>query len=194
MAIWTDEDIEQHHGAGDITDECYNILKDIDKVSSKLKALKKADVAVLWRPLPVASNGLYWWGTDKDSYKWLWQLMYTRMTVYHELNNLVWVWSAQNADWYVGDEYCDVLSADVYSNGNRDAQINTLLFLNNICKTKPLGMSECGNLPAMESVLQEKAYWSFTALWSEPYLGEEIGVTLTDTAQAEANAQLFKQY
>ena len=194
MAIWTDEDIEQHHGAGDITDECYNILKDIDKVSSKLKALKKADVAVLWRPLPVASNGLYWWGTDKDSYKWLWQLMYTRMTVYHELNNLVWIWSAQNADWYVGDEYCDVLSADVYSNGNRDAQINTLLFLNNICKTKPLGMSECGNLPAMESVLQEKAYWSFTALWSEPYLGEEIGVTLTDTAQAEANAQRFKQY
>lgn len=189
MAIWTDEDIEQHHDAGDITDECYNILKDIDKVSSKLKALKKADVAVLWRPLPVASNGLYWWGTDKDSYKWLWQMMYTRMTVYHELNNLVWVWSAQNADWYVGDEYCDVLSADVYSNGNRDAQINTLLFLNNICKTKPLGMSECGNLPAMESVLQEKAYWSFTALWSEPYLGEEIGVTLTDTAQAEANAQ-----
>lgn len=194
MAIWTDEDIEQHHDAGDITDECYKILKDIDKVSSKLKALKKADVAVLWRPLPVASNGLYWWGTDKDSYKWLWQLMYTRMTVYHELNNLVWVWSAQNADWYVGDEYCDVLSADVYSNGNRDAQINTLLFLNNICKTKPLGMSECGNLPAMESVLQEKAYWSFTALWSEPYLGEEIGVTLTDTAQAETNAQRFKQY
>ena len=194
MAIWTDEEIEQHHDAGDITDECYKILKDIDKVSSKLKALKKADVAVLWRPLPVASNGLYWWGTDKDSYKWLWQLMYTRMTVYHELNNLVWVWSAQNADWYVGDEYCDVLSADVYSNGNRDAQINTLLFLNNICKTKPLGMSECGNLPAMESVLQEKAYWSFTALWSEPYLGEEIGVTLTDTAQAETNAQRFKQY
>lgn len=194
MAIWTDEEVEQHHDAGDITDECYKILKDIDKVSSKLKALKKADVAVLWRPLPVASNGLYWWGTDKDSYKWLWQLMYTRMTVYHELNNLVWVWSAQNADWYVGDEYCDVLSADVYSNGNRDAQINTLLFLNNICKTKPLGMSECGNLPAMESVLQEKAYWSFTALWSEPYLGEEIGVTLTDTAQAESNAQRFKQY
>lgn len=194
IAAWTSEEIESYHEAGEITDELYAILSDIDTISGKLKALKKDGTAVLWRPLPVASNGLYWWGTDKDAYKWLWQLMYTRMTEYHELNNLVWVWSAQNADWYVGDEYCDVLSVDVYSDGNRDAQINTLLFLNNICKTKPLAMSECGNLPAMESVLQEKAFWSFTALWTEPYLGAEIGITSADADEASALKERFKQY
>lgn len=194
LAAWTPEEIEAYHESGEITDECYAILNDIDTISAKLAVLKKEGIAVLWRPLPVASNGLYWWGLDKDAYKWLWQLMYTRMTSYHELNNLVWVWNAQNADWYVGDEYCDVLSVDVYSDGNRDAQINTLLFLNNICKTKPLAMSECGNLPAIESVIQEKAFWSFTALWSEPYLGNETGISASDLEKVEALKARFKQY
>ena len=83
---------------------------------------------MLWRPLHEASNGDFWWGNDKEAYKWLWKLMYERQTKYHKLNNLIWVWSAQNADWYVGDEYCDVLSCDVYDDGNKDAQVNIMLF------------------------------------------------------------------
>jgi mannan endo-1,4-beta-mannosidase len=188
MAMWTDEQIEYYYYIGEISDECYEILKDIDVISEKLDVLKQDGTAVLWRPLPVASNGLYWWGADEDAYKWLWQLMYIRMTDYHELDNLVWVWSAQNADWYVGDEYCDVLSVDIYTDGNRDAQINSLFFLNNISKTKPLAISECGNLPAMQSVLQEKAFWSFTALWGDSYLANEIGLT-EDTEDTDETAE-----
>lgn len=194
MANWSEDEAKAAFDNGDITKECYALIKDIDTVSAKLAVLKKEKVPVLWRPLPVASNGLYWWGLDKESYIWLWQLMYTRMTQYHKLNNLVWVWSAQNADWYVGDEYCDVLAADIYTDGNRDAQINTLLFLNNICKTKPLAMSECGNLPAMESILQEKAFWSFTALWGEPYFSAETGIAIDDSETAAALEARFKEY
>jgi mannan endo-1,4-beta-mannosidase len=150
------------------------VLVDIDSVSASLGKLNEANVPVIWRPLPVASNGLYWWGIDKETYKWLWQVMYDRMTDYHKLNNLVWVWSAQNADWYVGDEFCDILSVDVYTDGSRDAQINTMLFLHNINSTKPLAISECGNLPAIESILREKALWSYTGLYTEPYLGKEL--------------------
>ena len=174
MADWTPGDIEYLYQNGNITRECYLILKDIDTISKKLTQLSDKNIPVIWRPLPVASNGLYWWGLDKEAYKWLWQLMYKRMTRYHGLNNLIWVWSAQNADWYVGDEFCDILSVDVYTEGNRDAQINTMLFLRNICSTKPLAISECGNLPAMESVLREKAVWSYTGLYTEPYLGKEL--------------------
>ncbi len=194
MALWTSDEIEEYHTSGEITDECYYILKDIDKISAKLTVLKENYTAVLFRPLPVASNGFYWWGLDKESYKWLWKLMYTRMTEYHELTNLVWVWSAQNADWYVGDEYCDVLSVDVYTDGNRDAQINTLLFLDNICRTKPLAMSECSNLPAMESVLQEKALWSYTSLWNGDYLLNETGAASSDIEQAAQLSGRFKEY
>ena len=186
MSNWTPNDIEYMHDNGSITEECYLLLKDIDKISKKLLQLSDKNIPVLWRPLPVASNGLYWWGLDKESYKWLWQLMYKRMTRYHGLNNLIWVWSAQNADWYVGDDFCDVLSVDIYSQGNRDAQINTMLFLRNICKDKPLAISECGVLPAMESILREKALWSYTGLYTEPYLGAELGITNSDASAAEA--------
>ncbi len=194
MSEWDTDTIEYYHNMGEITDECYYILNDIDKVSGKLSKLQEKGVPVLWRPLPVASNGLYWWGTDKESYKWLWQLMYKRMTNYHELNNLVWVWSAQNADWYVGNEYCDVLSVDVYTEGNRSGHINTLLFLNNLCKTKPLAMSECGNLPAVEAILQEKAFWAYTALWTEPYLSTEMGVYASDEDEKVKMAGRFTEY
>lgn len=193
MAFWTESEIEIHHENKDISDECYRILTDIDTISSHLAKLADENIPVLWRPLPVASNGLFWWGLDRDSYKWLWQLMYTRMTDYHQLYNLVWVWSAQNAEWYVGDEYCDVLSADIYTEG-RDAQINTMLFLSNISPKKPVAISECGKLPAMDSILKEKALWSYTALWIEPYLGKELGNDLDfDEDKLAAQAQ-FKEY
>ena len=194
MASWEDYQIEEYHNSGDISDECYYILKDIDKISAKLLKLQESGVPVIWRPLPVASNGLYWWGTDKDTYKWLWKLLYTRMTTYHGLNNLVWVWSAQNADWYVGDEYCDILSVDIYTDGNRNAQINTLLFLNNLCKTKPLAISECGNLPAIESILQEKAFWAYTALYTEPYFSAETGVLNSNKEEADKLAERFSEF
>ncbi|MCD8096110.1 MAG: hypothetical protein LUE12_08305 [Ruminococcus sp.] len=194
MAMWDSEQIEYMYSSGEISEECYLILQDIDTISAKLSKLKEEKVPVIWRPLPVASNGLYWWGTDEEAYIWLWQLMYTRMTEYHELNNLIWVWSAQNADWYVGDEYCDVISADIYTDGDRSAQINTLLSLNNICKTKPIAISECGNLPAMESILQENAFWCYTALYSEPYLSAETGLDETDEDTAASLLTRFVEY
>ena len=194
IAAWTPKQYEKMYKNKDISEELYLVLKDIDAVSKPMKKLSDKNVPVIWRPLPVASNGLYWWGIDKDAYKWLWQVMYTRMTTYHELNNLIWVWSAQNADWYVGDEYCDVISADIYTDGNRDAQINTLLSLNNICKSKPIAMSECGSLPAIESVLSEKAFWSYTALWTEPYFGTETGIAIDDENSAQAAASRYIEY
>ncbi len=194
MSMWTPDEVEQMHEDKKITDECYYILKDIDTASKHLTKLFDENIPVLWRPLPAASNGLYWWGLDKDSYKWLWELMYKRMTNYHGLNNLVWVWSAQNAEWYVGDDLCDVISADVYTNGSRDAQINTMLSLNNICTSKPIAMTECGNLPSMDSMLREKAMWSYTALWTEPYLAEELGLSANSTEATEAAEERIRVY
>ncbi len=195
MAMWSTEDIEYEYSIGAISEECYLILNDIDTISAKLNVLKKDGTAVIFRPLPVASNGLYWWGTDEEAYQWLWKLVYTRMTEYHDLSNLIWVWSAQNADWYVGDEYCDVLSVDVYTEGETmSAQINTLLFLNNICKTKPLAMSECSSLPAMESILQSNALWSYTALYSEPYLSAQLGLDEDEDTQSSLCSRFIEYY
>ena len=96
-------------------------------------------------------------------------------TKYHKLNNLIWVWSAQNADWYVGDKYCDVLSCDVYDDGNKDAQVNIMLFLQSISKNKPIAMSECGSFPDIQSIADEKAMWAFIGQWGGNYLMTDDG-------------------
>lgn len=169
------DDIKKLQKDGKVSEECVALVQDIDTISQQLATLRDEGIAVLWRPLHEASNGDFWWGKDKESYKWLWKLMYERQTKYHKLNNLIWVWSAQNADWYVGDEYCDVLSCDVYDDGNKDAQVNIMLFLQSISKNKPIAMSECGNFPDIQSIADEKAMWSFIGQWGGNYLMTDNG-------------------
>lgn len=181
------EDIKKLEKDGKVSAECVAVVEDIDKVSEQLARLRDEGIAVLWRPLHEASNGYFWWSKDEESYKWLWKLMYQRQTEYHKLNNLIWVWSAQNARWYVGDDYCDVLSLDVYSsNASKDGQVNSLLFLQGISKNKPIAMSECGTTPDIQSIADEKAMWSYIGQWGGNYLMNEEG-RLSEEFNAEAD-------
>lgn len=185
------EDIKKLQKDGKVSKECVAVVQDIDTISEKLSTLRDEGIAVLWRPLHEASNGDFWWGNDKEAYKWLWKLMYERQTKYHKLNNLIWVWSAQNADWYVGDEYCDVLSCDVYDDGNKDAQVNIMLFLQSISRNKPIAMSECGSFPDIQSIADEKAMWAFIGQWGGNYLMTDDGKLAEENNTA---AELIKMY
>lgn len=169
------DEIKKLNEDGKVSDECVAIVEDIDKISEKLKELQSAGIPVLWRPLQEASNGYFWWGKDAESYKWLWKLLYQRQTSYHKLNNLIWVWSAQNSSWYVGDDLCDILSLDIYDRGNLSGQVNRLLFLYKICKTKPIVMGECGNLPSIQNIADEKAMWAYIGQWGGNFLLDESG-------------------
>lgn len=185
------EDIKKLQKDGKVSKECVAVVQDIDTISEKLSTLRDEGIAVLWRPLHEASNGDFWWSNDKEAYKWLWKLMYERQTKYHKLNNLIWVWSAQNADWYVGDKYCDVLSCDVYDDGNKDAQVNIMLFLQSISKNKPIAMSECGSFPDIQSIADEKAMWAFIGQWGGNYLMTDDGKLAEENNTA---AELIKMY
>lgn len=185
------EDIKKLQKDGKVSKECVAVVQDIDTISEKLSTLRDEGIAVLWRPLHEASNGDFWWGNDKEAYKWLWKLMYERQTKYHKLNNLIWVWSAQNADWYVGDKYCDVLSCDVYDDGNKDAQVNIMLFLQSISKNKPIAMSECGSFPDIQSIADEKAMWAYIGQWGGNYLMTDDGKLAEENNTA---AELIKMY
>lgn len=169
------EDIEKLKNQGKISGECLEIVRDIDTVSQKLSKLQSKGIPVIWRPLHEASNGYFWWGKDAGSYKWLWQLMYKRQTAYHKLNNLIWVWSAQNASWYVGDSMCDMISCDIYKNDSPGSGINNLIFLQNISRKKPAAMTECDVMPTIRSMVNEKAYWSFIGQWGGNYLMKQDG-------------------
>jgi len=103
----------------------YNMLvTDIDMVAAQLKRLQDAGVPVLFRPLHEAEGGWFWWGAKgADACKKLYYLVYDRLTNYHHLNNIIWVWTINccstslsgNAQyWYPGNDKVDINGVDLY--------------------------------------------------------------------------------
>ena len=172
----SEEELSKMVSNGEISQNCYALISDIDRISAALKPLADADVPVLWRPLPEAGGGWYWWGADgAETYQWLWNLMYTRMTEYHHLNNLLWVWNGQSSSFLVDSSQYDIASLDLYvekeeTYGSRYEQYVALR--NMVSSGKLLAISECSNLPDMNAMFRDNAVWSFFGLWYAPYLGE----------------------
>lgn len=149
------------------------LLRDIDAIAEQLKRLQDAGVPVLWRPLHEASGGWFWWGAaGADAYKQLYILLYDRLTNYHGLNNLIWLWNGQSADWYPGDEYVDIIGEDIYPGEQVYAsQIKKFLEAADYTKTrKMIVLSENGCLFDPDLALRDGAMWGFFATWSGEFV------------------------
>ncbi len=164
------ETLSAYEQTGKISKDCYNLLRDMDTVASKLKLLAAQDVPVLFRPMPEAGNGWYWWGKDSESYIWLYKLMYKRFTEYHQLNNLIWIWNGESAKFYPGDEYVDIVGMDLYSNYDISGNGRMLDAIRYTIKTKACAMTECGQIPNPDYIVRDNAYWLWFALWKGDYI------------------------
>lgn len=173
VATMSLEDIKKLCDEGKITMETYKIVEDIDNISALMQRMEDENVTVLWRPLHEASGGWFWWGASgAESYKWLWKLLYHRMTDYHKLDNLIWIWNAQSAEWYVGDEYCDIAAVDIY-NPAYDYSVSPTTFKELYEVTngnKLITMSECATMPDPELIVRDNAYWLWFAVWNWDYI------------------------
>ncbi len=177
VALKSIDELEKMQNNGEIDEKLVDLIRDIDTVSLHLSRLQDNGVAVLWRPLHEASGKWFWWGADgKEEYFWLWDLLYERQTYYHQLNNLLWVWNAQNEDWYVGDDKCDIISADVYNNNIKtSSQATTYLNMAKISSKKLVTLSECDTPPEINFMLRDKAKWSGFCVWSGDYIMNDFG-------------------
>ena len=154
--------------------EGYDLLiRDIDAIAEQLKRLQDAGVPVLWRPLHEASGGWFWWGNaGAEAYKELYVLLYDRLTNHHGLNNLIWVWNGQSADWYPGDDYVDIIGEDIYP-GERvyTSQIKKYLEASEYTKErKMIVLSENGCLFDPDMAIRDGAMWGFFATWSGEFV------------------------
>ena len=152
----------------------YQMLLDgIDAISMEMKRLQEKDVPILWRPLHEASGGWFWWGAKgPEACKELWILMYDRMTNYHGLNNLIWLWNGQDGDWYPGDEYVDIIGEDIYPDAHAHSSESTR-FLQAAGYTdsrKMIVLSENGTMPDPDLMLRDGTLWGFFATWSGDFV------------------------
>ena len=168
---------------GEDTDGYELILRDIDVIAAQLKILADDDVPVLWRPLHEASGGWFWWGAyGADNYKKLWKLMYNRLTYTHELNNLIWVYNGQDAAWYPGDDYVDIIAEDFYTQPyDYESQYNGFeTALEYSAKNKIVGMSENGVIPDPDLMYEDNARWSFFMTWNDLFVVDKDTKKISD--------------
>lgn len=177
----------------DETSKVYqDIVNDIDKVSAHLKNLEEQGVAVLWRPLHEASGGWFWWGVaEPECYVQLWRLMFNRMVNVNGNKNLIWVWnintdpkfgydySALNGAWYPGAEYVDIVAVDIYDplNNHNSASNYWNKIISEVGTDKMIALSENGAIPDIDSVAEDKSYWSYWMTWSQTWNGSFLDKT-----------------
>jgi len=151
-------------------------LEKIDQRAEFLKKFRDAGIPVLWRPYHEMNGMWFWYGNrpGPEGIQKLWKIMYERYTSYHQLNNLIWVWNSNAPrDWkddeaydyhlfYPGNEYVDVLAADIYKGDYKQSHHDQLVELG---KGKLIALGEIGNMPAPE-ILDQQPQWSWFMCWA----------------------------
>ncbi len=146
-----------------------------DKIAGYLKKLQEKNIPVLWRPYHEMNGVWFWWCNHKgeQGFKRLWIMMYKYFTEVHQLNNLIWVWNTnaprnipgdeafQYEEFYPGDEYVDILAADVYRKDYKQSHHDDLIAL---AKGKPIALGEVGEIPT-PGILESQPNWAWYMPW-----------------------------
>ncbi len=155
----------------DMDSEAFEQMEaDIEIIAAELQKLQAHDIPVLWRPLHEASGGWFWWGASGPQAQIaLWQYLYDKLTNYYQLNNLIWVWNGQHADWYPGDEYVDIASMDVYATAQQyGAEAHSYASVQQFSHhSKLIAMSENNNMPDPDAMAEENAWWLYFTVWND---------------------------
>lgn len=139
--------------------------EDLKNAAAYLKLLRDADIPVLWRPFHEAAGGWFWWGKDAASFKSLWIAMFNYFKT-EGLDNLIWVWTTEgnDADWYPGDQYVDIVGRDVYNKEIADCVSEYTSIAENY-GNKIVSLSECGTVGLISEQWASGARWSWFMPW-----------------------------
>ncbi len=156
------------------TEEYNQLIAGMDKGAKALKELQEKGIPVLWRPFHELDGDWFWWSRGgAENFKKLWALMYDRYTNYWGLDNLIWVlgFSHKNEmykEFYPGDDYVDIAGADSYEAGAHGDLFKAVK--RTVKNNKPVCFHECGEIPTVSQLKDEKASWVWFLAWHTEYL------------------------
>ena len=151
------------------TSEHEALCHDLDHMAGILQPFCDRHIPILWRPFHESEGEWFWWGAKGPVVAAeLFRFMFRYYTQHHHLDNLIWVWNSPLPEGYVGDEYCDIISRDLYTephvHGAYEEQYEELLKVTRQEKGAALG--EIGILPDPETLVEKKIPWLWYMTWS----------------------------
>ncbi len=169
------------------------IKAQIEKLAGYLTLLQDAGIPVLFRPLHEAAGDYvwgawFWWGYDGGpACVKLWKYLRDELQNTYHLNNLIWVWTVQTKHqgvvssdveearaWYPGDDYVDIVGADLYEK-QWTSQSVAFHYVNNSVKgNKIVALCEFGNLLDIPQSYAEDAPWAYTMNWCNFVDGQPV--------------------
>lgn len=162
------------------TEENRAFISDMDKIAVYLKQFEDKHIPIIWRPFHESDGDWFWWGSKGcEPAKELYRIMYDRYTNYHGLNNLIWVWNSRIKEGYVGDEFADIVSIDLYPKAYEykdfAEEYNILMNLTN--ENKIAALAEVGVVPDIEKLIENNIPWSWFMIWSNEFCDTEEWTT-----------------
>ena len=145
-------------------------IRDFDAIAVQLKKLQSSKVPVLWRPLHEAGGKWFWWGAKTNTAAiQLYNMMYDRFTNYHQLNNLIWVWSTPEPDWYPGNLKVDIMGYDSYPGSyNYGCRDDIYAQLVRIVKgAKMIQLTQNGPIPNFDQCMLNGVKWGVFMSWND---------------------------
>lgn len=148
---------------------------DLDVMAGHLQYFNEHNIPILWRPFHESEGDWFWWGakgmqTAKELYIFMWHYF----TEKHHLNNLIWVWNNPRAEGYVGDEYCDIFTRDMYPQAHAHSdQKKAFDELKAVTSTKGIGIGETGVIPSVEELAKTNVPWLYYMTWSHEFCNTE---------------------
>jgi len=146
----------------------------VDVIAWHLKQLQYANVPILWRPYHEMNGFWFWWAGRQgpEGYEKLWRMLFERLVNFHQLDNLIWVWNANEMKeqvpeyklFYPGHDVVDVLATDVYTQRYDEDNYNKLLAL---AEGRPIALGEVGGFPSVET-LEAQPAWAWFMSWRDP--------------------------
>lgn len=148
----------------------------LDELISYIQLLQDQNIPMIWRPLHEAAGNTYvyqngqawfWWGAGGgEVFVTLWRFVFDYFKD-KGINNLIWVWTSQTNDaaFYPGDEYVDMIGRDIYNNDNVGDIVSQFESLQSTYPTKMIALSEFGNTPKISAQWDAGAKWSFFMPW-----------------------------
>ncbi|KAA6301123.1 MAG: 4-beta-mannosidase [Candidatus Ordinivivax streblomastigis] len=176
------------------------VKADLQKIADKLLLLKQKNIPILWRPLHEAAGGWFWWGAKgAEPCKALWKMMFDYFQE-RELNNLIWIWTAEPKDmvgsvnaWYPGDEYVDIIGRDIYNQTKAGSMLAEYNKLKNLYPEKIITLSEFGNVAGVTEQWNAGATWSWMMPWYDySRTNNTSGSNYDNTDHQYANIQYWK--